>query len=132
MLQSKPERLMASVLELQAEKRQELGKAAARKVRRLEDKVPAIIYGAGLDPQPLSLIHNKVAKALENEAVYSQILTIDIGGSKEKAVLRAIQRHPYKPKIVHMDFQRISEKEKLTMNIPLHFVGAEEAPGVVD
>lgn len=116
--------------ELHAEKRHSLGKAAVRRIRRLEDKLPAIIYGGGHEPEPLSLSHNKVQKALENEAFYSHILTINIDGKKEKAVLRALQRHPYKPKIMHMDFQRISETEKLTMHIPLHFSGEELAPGV--
>lgn len=123
---------MATTFELQAEKRQDFGKAAARRIRRLEDKIPAIMYGAGINPQPLNLQHNKVAKALENEGFYSNILIIDVDGKKERAILRAIQRHPYKPKIMHMDFQRISETEKLTMNIPLHFIGEDIAPGVAD
>lgn len=121
---------MSQNFEVQAEERKTLGKSHSRRIRRLSNKIPAIIYGAGAEPVAVTLDHNKIKKALENEAFYSHILTIDISGKPEKAILRAIQRHPYKPRIMHMDFLRISAKEKLTMNIPLHFMGEEEAPGV--
>jgi large subunit ribosomal protein L25 len=121
---------MSQHFEVQAEERNTLGKGHSRRIRRLSNKIPAIIYGAGADPVAVALDHNKIQKALENEAFYSHILTIDISGKQEKAILRAIQRHPYKPRIMHMDFLRISAKEKLTMNVPLHFIGEEDAPGV--
>jgi large subunit ribosomal protein L25 len=121
---------MATSFELNAEMRTNLGKAATRRLRRMNDAIPAIIYGAGKDVQTITLDHKKVAHALENEAFYSHILTLNINGAAEKAILRDIQRHPVKAKILHMDFQRISATEKLTMNIPLHFKGEELAPGV--
>jgi large subunit ribosomal protein L25 len=119
---------MAELFELDAEIRNIFGKSAARRLRRVEEKIPAIMYGGDAPPQALTLIHKKVSKALESKAFSSHILTIYIDGKKEKAVLREVQRHPYKPKILHMDFQRISEKEKLTMTVPLRTVG--EAPGI--
>lgn len=117
-------------LELIAELRELTGKSAARRMRQLDNKVPGIIYGAGKDPQSITLLEKDVLKALESEATFSSILTLKVGDKKQKVVLKALQRHQTKPKILHIDFQRIRAKEKLTMNIPLHFVGEEECPGV--
>ena len=118
-----------SEFNLQAQLRTETGTSDMRRARRLEDAVPAIVYGGDKEPEMLSLSQRMVLKALENEAFYSSILTLDIDGKKEKVILKDIQRHPYKPKVLHMDFFRVSAKEKLTMTVPLHFVGQEEAPG---
>jgi large subunit ribosomal protein L25 len=114
---------------LTAEVRSDLGKGASRRLRR-ENKVPAVIYGAEKEPVSLTLEHDTLIHQLENEAFYSHILTIDIAGSQEKAVLKDLQRHPAKPIILHADFMRVSEKEKLKMHVPLHFTNEEEAPGV--
>jgi len=121
---------MSELYELQAEIRENLGKGHTRRMRRLGDKIPAVIYGAHENVQHISLAHSKVLKAVENEAFYSHILTLDVNGKKEKTVLKAVQRHPFKPKITHMDFLRISAKEKITMQVPLHFDGEDIAPGV--
>src|SRR3989338_3517319 len=123
---------MSVSFEFEAQERSAVGRSAVRRLRSIEDKVPAIMYGADKAPMPISLAHNKIAKALENEAVYSHILTIHLGKESEKVVLKAIARHPTKPKILHVDFLRINTKEKLTMNIPLHFMGEEKAPGLKD
>jgi large subunit ribosomal protein L25 len=112
-----------------AEVRSDLGKGASRRLRH-EGKVPAVIYGAEKDPVSLTLDHDNLFHHLENEAFYSHILTIDVAGTKEKAVLKDLQRHPSKPIIMHADFMRVSEKEKLKMHVPLHFINEEEAPGV--
>src|SRR3989338_10538135 len=122
---------MSVSFEFEAQARQSTGKAAARRLRR-EDRVPAILYGAGKEPMPISLSHNKVIKALEHEAVYSHILTLNIDNNAEKVVLKALMRHPVKPRILHMDFLRINTKEKLTMRVPLHFLGEAKAPGIKD
>jgi large subunit ribosomal protein L25 len=115
---------------LPASKREQFGKAEIRRMRLAHDTMPAVVYGAGKDVASISIEHRHVLKALENEAVYSQVLVLDIDGKKEKVVLKALQRHPYKQKIMHADFLRVSAKEKLQMHIPLHFINAEEAPGV--
>ena len=122
---------MSVSFEFDAQARVATGKPAARRLR-LEDKVPAIVYGADKEPMPISLSHNKVIKALEHEAVYSHILTLKIDGQAEKVVLKALARHSTKPKILHMDFLRINMKEKLTMRVPLHFTGEDKAPGIKD
>ncbi len=115
--------------ELDAEVRNDLGKGASRRLRRC-GKLPAILYGGGQDPLPLMLDHDAVMHKLEHEAFYSHILTVKVGGQEVKAVLKDLQRHPYKPGVLHMDLQRISETEKLRMHVPLHFVGEDVAPGV--
>jgi large subunit ribosomal protein L25 len=122
---------MSELYELTANPRTENGKASSRRLRRLENKVPAIVYGGEeKKPSMVTLDHNAFAKALENEAIYSHILTLKIDGKKEKVVLKDLHRHPSKPKILHADFLRVSAKTKITMNVPLHFKGEESSPGV--
>ncbi len=123
---------MSETIELYAELRSDTGKGASRRLRRLADQVPAIIYGGDKDPVNLSFSHNKVIKALEHESFYSSILSIDVAGKKEKAVLKAMQRHPARPRIQHMDLLRINENEPIIMHVPVHFIGEEDAPGVKD
>ena len=120
---------MAISFELNAEPRNDTGKGASRRLRRA-GKVPAIMYGGGKDPESLTLSHNEVLRNLEHEAFYSHILTIKVGGSDTPVILRDMQRHPSKPVIMHMDLQRISAREKLKTNVPLHFIGEDTAPGV--
>ena len=120
---------MSSEFVLTAEPRTEQGKGASRRLRR-EGKVPAILYGAGKDPVPLSVNHNELLKQLENEAFYSHILTVELDGKTEQAVLKDLQRHPAKPFILHLDLMRVSAGEKIRVNVPLHFVGEDVAPGV--
>jgi large subunit ribosomal protein L25 len=121
---------MSELFELQAQVRKTTGKAAARRMRRVEGIIPGIIYGAKKDPVQISLQHKEVSKALENEAFYSHVLTIQVGKKPVKAVLKALQRHAFKPTILHMDFLRIDAKAKLTMRVPLHFLNEETATGV--
>jgi large subunit ribosomal protein L25 len=123
---------MATTFELSAKTREAFGTGASRRLRRLENRVPGILYGAGEPPMSLSFDHNHLLRSLENEAFYSHILTIDIDGKKQKAVLKDLQRHPYKPHIVHLDLLRVTAKEKITMSVPLHFEGEATAPGVKD
>ncbi len=120
---------MSSEFVVTAEPRNDQGKGASRRLRR-GGRVPAILYGAGKEPVSLSIDHNELLKQLENEAFYSHILTIDIGGNKEQAILKDMQRHPAKPFIQHLDFMRVSAGESIRVNVPLHFVGADAAPGV--
>lgn len=115
--------------ELDAEIRTDEGKGASRRLRR-ENKIPAVIYGGNKAPQSISLAHNEVMHKLEHEAFYSHILTVNLEGKQQKAVLKDLQRHPSKPKLLHLDLQRVSATEKLHMNIPLHFINEDTSPGV--
>jgi len=118
-----------SIFELEAESRTDQGKGASRRLRR-EGMVPAVIYGADEDPQSITLKHSEMLKRQDHEAFYSHILTVNVDGKATKAILRDMQRHPAKPIIMHMDFLRIDEKKPIRVNVPLHFAGADVAPGV--
>lgn len=120
---------MSAHFEVSAEVRHDKGKGASRRLRR-QEKVPGIVYGGGKEPVSLALVHKDLAKSLQSEAFYSSILTLKAGKKKERVILKALQRHPYKPVIMHVDFQRVRMDEKIHMNVPLHFVGADVAPGV--
>jgi len=115
--------------ELNAQVRHDSGKGASRRLRR-DGKVPAIMYGGGQKPMSLALDQDAVRHSLENEAFYSHILTVNVDGQPVQAVLKDLQRHSYRPIILHMDLQRISETEELRMHVPLHFIGEAVAPGV--
>jgi len=120
---------MSDDFDLIAETREDQGKGASRRLRR-QGKVPAIIYGAGRPPRALAFDHNKVIKQLENESFYSSILNIKVRDNSQAAILKDMQRHPAKNQIMHMDFQRIVEDQEIKMNVPLHFIGEDVAPGV--
>ncbi len=119
---------MSESFVLEAEPRTDLGKGASRRLRR-QGKVPGVIYGAGKDPVSISLDHNILVHQLENEAFYSHILNIKLGGTEEQAILKDLQRHPSKPTLLHIDLQRVSAKEKIRVQVPLHFINEENGPG---
>ena len=121
---------MSNLFELDAEVRTKIGKGASRRLRRNEGIIPAIIYGASTEPLMITLPHNKVIRSLEEEAFYSKVLILNIGKQKESVILQDIQRHPYKKMILHMDFLRVKANEELYKTAPLHFIGADVAPGV--
>ena len=121
-----------STIMLEAETRTDMGKGASRRLRRLENKVPAVVYGGDKEPKSIHLLHNKVVKALETESIYSSVFDLHIDGKSERVILKDLQRHPYKPIILHMDLQRVSAKDVLVRMVPLHFINEEEAPGVND
>lgn len=114
---------------VQAQTRTDAGKGASRRLRH-QGKIPAIVYGAGKNPQPITLDHNKVIQHIEHEAFFSHILDLNVDGKTEKVVLKDMQRHPARRIVLHMDFQRVSEKQAIRMHVPLHFTGEDVAPGV--
>jgi large subunit ribosomal protein L25 len=119
-----------STITLAASVRQDCGKGASRRLRRLDNQVPAIVYGGEKDALSLQLPHNKVIKALEDEHIYSSVLSLDVNGKKEHVILKALQRHPFKPVIMHMDFQRVSPNDDISKMVPVHFINEDAAPGV--
>ena len=121
---------MSDAFDLNAEPREDKGKGASRRLRRLADQIPAIIYGGNLDPQPLTLIRKDLEKALENEAFYSHVLTIDVAGDRQKAILKDLQRHPAKDRVMHADFLRVDDKVAIKVHVPIHFVNEETSIGV--
>jgi large subunit ribosomal protein L25 len=114
---------------INAEQREDQGKGASRRLRR-DGLVPGIVYGAGKEPVAITVKHNELIKSLEQEAFYSQVLTLNLGKDSEQVVLRDLQRHPAKPLLLHLDLQRINANEKLHAHIPLHFLNEEACVGV--
>ena len=122
---------MKTSFELVAEFREDQGKGASRRLRHL-GKVPAILYGGRRDARALLLDHTKLAQLMDDERFYSTILSLRVGDQTQAAVLKDVQRHPYRNMIMHIDFQRVLEDEKIKMIVPLHFKGGAEAKGVKD
>jgi large subunit ribosomal protein L25 len=118
-----------AIFTLDASIRTDLGKGASRRLRH-QDKVPAILYGGEDAPVSITLDHNKVLQAQEFEAFYSHVLTINVEGKKVEALVKDMQRHPYKPKVMHIDFQRVIAGQALQTNVPLHFINEEAAPSI--
>jgi len=123
-------RFFMSNIMLEAETRADIGKGASRRLRRLENKVPGVLYGGDKKPQSIHLLHNKVIKALESESIYSSIFDLHIDGKVEHVILKALQRHPYKPVVLHMDLQRVSAKDILVKLVPIHFTNEKISKGI--
>ncbi|WP_346837174.1 50S ribosomal protein L25/general stress protein Ctc [Microbulbifer sp. SAOS-129_SWC] len=119
-----------SDIKLNANVRSDEGKGASRRLRRLEGRVPGIIYGGKAEPQSISLLQKDLFKALESEAFFSSVLTVDVDGKSESVILRDLQRHPAKEMLLHIDFQRVSADTKVHIKAPLHFLNEDSCKGV--
>jgi large subunit ribosomal protein L25 len=115
--------------EISASKREAQGTSASRRLRRM-GKVPGIVYGGAEGAVNIELDHKDLFQHLRNEKFHASILTLDLAGSKQPVLLRAVNMHPFKMQVQHVDFQRISKDRKIHMRVPLHFVNAEKSPGV--
>ncbi len=121
---------MSGKFELNAETRSEKGTGASRRLRRA-GKVPGILYGAGKEPVMLSFDHDPLWHHTRHEAFFTSILSVKVDGKVvDQAILRDLHMHPFKPKVAHVDLQRVSATERLHLPVPLHFVNQESAPGV--
>jgi large subunit ribosomal protein L25 len=116
-------------LNFKATHREQQGSRASRRLRRA-GQVPGIIYGGDKDAIPVLLDHNELFHLLKKEAFHSTLLTAELDGKKETVVLRDTQWHPYKPQVLHIDFQRVSAKQAIHMKVPLHFINGENSPAV--
>ena len=116
-------------IEISARKREAQGTGASRRLRR-SGRVPGIVYGGDKDAVRIELDHKDLFLGLRNEKFHASILTLDLGGEKQQVLLRAVNMHPFKPQVQHVDFQRVSKDRKIHMKVPLHFVNAEVSPGV--
>ena len=118
---------MAKKQEIKAESRGVEGKGASRRLRHA-GKIPAVLYGAKQDPQNIQLEQLSTQILAQQEWFYSSVLQLNLDGKAQKVLMRDIQRHPFKPIIMHLDFQRVSETEKLRLAVPLHFLNQEKSP----
>jgi len=118
---------MATQHVITATDRKDQGKGASRRLRRT-GQVPAVVYGGHQEPQSIQMLHNTILLASQHEWFYASILDLEVAGSTQKVLLRDLQRHPFKPLIMHLDFQRVSENEAITVKVPLHFLNQETSP----
>ena len=114
---------------VEAEVRTGSGTAASRRARR-NGKVPMVVYGGGEDEQYLLVDHNQIMRQLAVESFHSALVQLHVGKDLQRAVMRDVQMHPFKQQVMHLDFQRVSRTDTITMSVPLHFIGEEDAPGV--
>ncbi len=120
---------MSVSFEINATTRKGLGTGNSRRLRNA-GQVPGVLYGAGKEPTAITLVHTDVVQHLAHEAFYSHILTLNLDSKPEKVVLKDVHRHPARPRVDHMEFQRVSDTTRIRMHVPFHFVGEEAAPGV--
>ena len=118
-----------AIFTLDASVRTDLGKGASRRLRR-EDKLPGIIYGGDEAPVSITLAQNKVHNAAEFEAFYSHVLTLNVDGKATEVLVKDLQRHPFKRKIMHIDFQRVVAGQEVHTNVPLHFVNEDKSAAI--
>jgi large subunit ribosomal protein L25 len=116
-------------IEINARKRAVQGTGASRRLRR-EGRVPAIVYGGDRGPVNIEIDHKEIHQNLKSERFHASILTLKLDGADEPVLLRAFNMHPFKARVAHVDFQRVSKDKKIRMKVPLHFVNAEKSPGV--
>src|SRR5690606_13622703 len=93
-------------------------------------RLPGVIYGGSDAAQSIDLDHKDLYYKLKMEAFHASILSINVDGKKEQVLLRDVQRHPFKQQVLHIDFQRIRQDQKIYVKVPLHFINADIAPGV--
>ena len=115
--------------QLEARQRTLQGSGASRRLRR-EKRVPAIVYGGTAAPLLIDLDHNEILLNLRKEAFHATVLTLNVDGAAQNVLLRDSQMHPWKPLVLHCDFQRVDTGHVIHQHVPLHFINAEIAPGV--
>ena len=120
---------MSDNISLNAEPRSDSGKGASRRLRH-QGLVPAIVYGGKFDPVQISIEHNVFLHELDKETIYTQVVDLKMGDKSQEVILRDLQRHPYKNKIMHADFFRIDKNTPIKVVVPIHVTNAEDCVGV--
>ena len=121
--------MSVETFEITATSRSDAGKGASRRLRH-QGQVPGIVYGGDQPPQPINLSNNEMIKHLAHETFYSHVLELKVDGAAQSVILKALQRHVYRPGVIlHVDFQRVVADQALHVHVPLHFVGDERSPG---
>ncbi len=109
--------------------RAQQGTGASRRLRNT-GRTPGIVFGGTVEPTAIELDHNSLWFALQKESFHAALLDMELNGNTEKVVLRNVQYHPFKPLVLHVDFQRVDENTRVRKKVPLHFINAEESPAV--
>jgi large subunit ribosomal protein L25 len=105
------------------------GTGASRRLR-ITGRTPGIVYGGTGETTLIEIDHNALWHAIKKEAFHASILEMDLGGTAHKVLLRDLQMHPFKQQILHIDFQRVEARTRMTVKVPLHFSGEEESPAI--
>ena len=116
-------------MQFNAFERNKQGTGASRRLRN-SGRAPGIVYGGTAAPALIEIDHNELWYALKKEAFHGAVLEMNLGGAAQKVLLRDVQYHPYKPQVLHIDFQRVDANTKLTLKVPLHFKGEETSQAV--
>lgn len=119
-----------ATFELNAQLREVKGTGASRRLRRLEGITPGIVYGGGKEPTQVTLALKDLNKSFEDEGFFSHVVKLNISGTTENVLIKAVQRHAFKPVVLHVDFQRVSANTIVKQNIPLHFINEDVCKGV--
>lgn len=121
---------MSEQIQITASLREQTGTAASRRMRRRSDEIPGVIYGGEAGAQPLSLNIHELARVMQQEAFYSQILKVVVAGAEEQAVVRDLQRDPASDTVLHVDFLRVSADRPVQVHVPLRFLNEHDCAGV--
>ncbi|HXZ55839.1 MAG TPA: 50S ribosomal protein L25/general stress protein Ctc [Burkholderiales bacterium] len=116
-------------MEVVAQTRKVQGRGASRRLRHA-GKVPGILYGGKAEPVNIELDQNDLYYQLRDEKFHASILTLALDGAKQQVLLRAVNMHPWKAEVQHIDFQRVSADQKIHIKVPLHFFNAEKSPAI--
>ena len=120
---------MEQTLTFNVVSRSDTGKGASRRLRR-ENKIPAVLYGAGRPAWSLTLKEFQLVRNLQEEAFYAAIIELTLDGKQQKVFLRDLQRHPSKETVMHVDLQRVRDDVEMTVVLPLHYLNEDTAHGV--
>ncbi|MDR3411138.1 MAG: 50S ribosomal protein L25/general stress protein Ctc [Formivibrio sp.] len=116
--------------EIQAQSRAAQGTGASRRLRK-SGQLPAIVYGGSKEPLVITLDHNSMYYTLQDETFHTALVKLVVdGATSEQVLLRAVQYHPFKQQILHVDFQRVDDSTKVELKVPLHFTNADAGLGV--
>ena len=105
------------------------GTGASRRLR-ITGRTPGIVYGGTGEPVLIEIDHNTLWHAIKKEAFHGAILEMELGGKDYKVLLRDLQMHPYKQQVLHIDFQRVEARTRMTVKVPVHYSGEEESPAI--
>ena len=120
---------MSETFTVKAEAREKVGKGAARYLRR-KNMIPAVIYGDKQDPQPIAIPYKETFLALHGGGFFTNIATIEVDGKPIKVLPKDYQLDPVRDFLMHVDFLRVSERTRVTVDVPVHFENEEASPGL--
>lgn len=120
---------MSKTFTVKAEARDKVGKGAARHLRR-NGMIPAVIYGDKQDPLPIAIPYKETFLALHAGGFMTHVGTIEVGGQSIQVLPKDYQLEPVRDFLMHVDFLRVSEKSRVTVEVPVHFENEEASPGL--